>query len=104
MSIIRSYGQSENFSKIQLKYMEERLKAREQNRLLDNNEDNISKLKKKLGIKETKKKKKLSDKEVLSLRIENMESLLKNDKFLSNVDERVLVIKKEELKKLKELL
>ena len=105
MCIIRSYGQTDNFQKIQFGYKEERLKAWEQDNLrFGDRKESIKKLKKELGIKEDESKNKLSAEDVLLKRISNIETLLSNENFLKKVTKEVLEIKKNELNKLKDEL
>ena len=104
-SITRSYGQSDNYSIIQIEYMKKRLAAKKANKIIfDNTDESIEKLSKKLNIDNKKDKEKLSDIDILKLRIDKAESLLSNENFLKKVNDEVLAIKKKELEDLKKEL
>lgn len=95
-----------------IEYKKLRLKAKRAGKTWDNSEESIEKLEDEINSLEkevvkkedktaNKVKVELSDKEVLEKRIENIEKLLNNDKFLSKVGDKVINLKKEELEELK---
>jgi len=101
LGVLRSYGQNENYQRIQYKYMEERLKAWKSGKLnFGGIKRTIKQLEKDLGVNE-KINSNISNNDILLKKINNIEKLLVNEKFLSNVSDKILEIKKTELNMLK---
>lgn len=109
-AISRSYG-AKNYQEDQLSYMEYRLlagrlgKTNSTKEQLDELEKFLKENRKNSKDKTANKEKvKLSEKEVLELRIKKMEDFLSNDAIMAKMNEKVIEIKNNELNKLKEQL